>query len=76
MSSAMETPSITRPLEVLIGAAKIAKKFGIKPEEVREMERSSAPIYRRGSSRVMVCEAAELWEWWKGRLEAHHPTSE
>lgn len=60
--------SVSRPVEILSGATAIAKRFGVKVEEVREMERSGAPIGRRGASRIMVCEAAELWGWWKARL--------
>jgi len=59
---------IARPVEILHGAKAIAKRLGIKADEVREMERSGAPINRRGTSRVMICEAAELWAWWKGHL--------
>jgi len=78
MSDNVNTPGVrasdvARPVEIISGAITIAKRFGVKVEEVREMERSGAPIGRRGATRVMVCEVAELWSWWRARLLAERP---
>lgn len=60
-----DTNLIVRPVELVIGAAKIGKFLGVAPSAVRKMLARGAPIIKRGARGDLVCEKAELWNWHK-----------
>lgn len=56
---------ISRPVELIFGARNIAKFLGINASSVRRMFDAGAPIKRRGKLGIMICDKAEVWEWYK-----------
>ncbi len=61
---------IARSTEVVVGAKSIGKFLGVSVDAVRGMIAGGAPIFRRGKRGDLVCEKAEMWEWYKKTLGA------